>query len=71
MVNVWDGQNKKRLAQILKYPTSVAALAFNPDGSLLAVASSYTFEAGDKEHPRDAIYVRRMAEMEVKPKSRK
>ena len=28
------------------YPTSIAALAFSHDGSMLAVASSYTFEQG-------------------------
>ncbi len=40
------------------------------DGGLLAVAASYTFEQGDRPHPADAIYVRRMADAEVLPKSR-
>lgn len=45
LVNVWDMVNKKRLYQTpVPYPTSVAALAFSPNGSMLAVASSYTFE---------------------------
>ncbi|KAI3704172.1 hypothetical protein L1987_74387 [Smallanthus sonchifolius] len=47
-VNVWDGNNKKRLYQYSKYPTSIAALSFSRDGRLLAVASSYTYEEGDK-----------------------
>ncbi|KAL8554712.1 hypothetical protein ACS0TY_002774 [Phlomoides rotata] len=67
-VNVWDGNNKKRLYQYPKYPTSVAALSFNRDGRLLAVASSYTFEEGDKLHEPDAIFVRNVNEVEVKPK---
>ncbi|THU72295.1 hypothetical protein C4D60_Mb04t10580 [Musa balbisiana] len=46
-VNVWDGNNKKRLYQYSKYPTSIAALSFSRDGRQLAVASSYTFEEGD------------------------
>ena len=29
------------------FPTSIAALAFNHDGTELAIASSYTFEEGD------------------------
>ncbi|RVW72410.1 Mitotic checkpoint protein BUB3.1 [Vitis vinifera] len=67
-VNVWDGNNKKRLYQYSKYPSSVAALSFSRDGRLLAVASSYTFEEGDKPHEPDAIFVRSVNEMEVKPK---
>jgi cell cycle arrest protein BUB3 len=49
IVNVWDGENKKRLYQYQRYPTSIAALSFNRSGSLLAVASSYTYEQGEKE----------------------
>ncbi|KAI3856844.1 hypothetical protein MKW92_048169 [Papaver armeniacum] len=67
-VNVWDGNNKKRLYQYSKYPTSIAALSFNRDGRLLAVASSYTFEGGDKPHEPDTIFVRNIHEAEVKPK---
>lgn len=70
-VNVWDGNNKKRLTQISRYPTSVAAMAFNSEGSLLAVAASYTFEQGEKEGlPKDAIYVKEMAEVEVMPRQK-
>ncbi|GMN37872.1 hypothetical protein TIFTF001_007174 [Ficus carica] len=67
-VNVWDGNNKKRLYQYSKYPTSIAALSFSRDGRLLAVASSYTFEEGEKSHEPDAIFVRGINEIEVKPK---
>ncbi|GAU29513.1 hypothetical protein TSUD_115350 [Trifolium subterraneum] len=67
-VNVWDGNNKKRLYQYSKYPTSIAALSFSRDGRLLAVASSYTFEEGLKPHEQDAIYIRSVNEIEVKPK---
>lgn len=49
VVSVWDGFNKKRLRQYPKYPTSIASLSFNSDGTMLAVASSYTFEEGEKE----------------------
>ena len=52
LVNVWDGANKKRLHQYPAYPTSVAAVAFNSVGTMLAVASSYTFEQGDVVSPR-------------------
>lgn len=67
-VNIWDGNNKKRLFQYSKYPTSIAALSFSRDGRLLAVASSYTYEEGEKPHEPDAIFVRSVNENEVKPK---
>ncbi|KAL5706828.1 hypothetical protein ACHQM5_024946 [Ranunculus cassubicifolius] len=67
-VNVWDGNNKKRLFQYSKYESSIAALSFNRDGSKLAVASSYTFEDGNKPHEPDALFVRSINDIEVKPK---
>jgi cell cycle arrest protein BUB3 len=45
----------------------VSALAFSSNGGLLAVASSYTYEEGERDHPADAIYVRRVTDVEVKP----
>lgn len=69
-VNVWDGANKKRLCQFEKYPTSIASLSFNHDGSLLAIAASYTFEEGDKTHPDDKVIIRRIQDSDVKPKPR-
>ncbi|KAK9814607.1 hypothetical protein WJX72_008544 [[Myrmecia] bisecta] len=71
VVNIWDGKNQKRLFQIANYPTSIAAAAFSRDGTHLAVASSYTYEMGEREHPGDSIFVREMNEVEVKPKPRK
>ncbi|GAB4822734.1 hypothetical protein N2152v2_009780 [Parachlorella kessleri] len=71
VVNLWDGANKKRLHQISGYPTSVAAIAFNSSATLMAVAASYTYEQGEKEQPRDAIFVRDMLPAEVAPKARR
>lgn len=48
VVAVWDGENRRRVAQFHNYPTSIASLDFNHDGSILAIACSYTFEEGDK-----------------------
>jgi len=69
-VYIWDGENKKRISQLKPFPTSVSALDFNHDGSLLAVASSYTFEEGEKDHPPDQIFVRAIIDSDVKPKPR-
>ncbi|KAH7980124.1 hypothetical protein HPB49_013202 [Dermacentor silvarum] len=68
-VNIWDGFNKKRLCQFHKYPSSIAALAFSHDGSLLAIGSSYLYEQGFLDNtPPDAIFVRRVTDQETKPK---
>ena len=68
-VNLWDGRNKKRLAQLDQFPTSVAALTFSKTGSLLAVASSYAFEEGEKDHPKDQIFIHHTQPFEVTPKA--
>ncbi|XP_049850995.1 uncharacterized protein LOC126324530 [Schistocerca gregaria] len=57
-VCIWDGKHKKRLAQLRKYPISISSVDFSSDGAYLAIASSYTFEEGEKDHPPDKIYVR-------------
>lgn len=67
-VNIWDGQNKKRLCQFHKFPTSISSLCFSADGSYLAIASSFLNEYEIKEFPSDSIYVRKILEQEVKPK---
>lgn len=70
MVNVWDGENKKRLCQFPRYPTSIAALAFSEDGQTLAVASSYTYEEGEKDVPPEQIFIRTINDAEVRPKAK-
>ncbi|GAM25293.1 hypothetical protein SAMD00019534_084680 [Acytostelium subglobosum LB1] len=56
-VYYWDGQNRKRLFHLKHYPTSISAMSFSSDGTQLAVASSYTYEEGEKDHPNDQIFI--------------
>ncbi|OQR88617.1 mitotic checkpoint protein BUB3-like [Thraustotheca clavata] len=70
VVNVWDGENKKRLCQLAKFSSSIASMDFNHDGSKIAVASSYTFEEGPKDHEEDTVYIRTIQDVEVRPKTR-
>jgi len=71
-VNVWDGENKKRICQFPQYPTSIASCNFSFDGHLLAVASSYTWEQGDvRNTPPNQIFIRHIQDVEVRPKKRK
>ncbi|KMS93537.1 hypothetical protein BVRB_030480, partial [Beta vulgaris subsp. vulgaris] len=69
IVNIWDGVARKRIRQLAPYPTSISALAFSSKGDYLAIASSYTFSEGDKEHPHDQIFVRFVDRSDVMPKS--
>jgi cell cycle arrest protein BUB3 len=69
-VILWDGLNKRRLCQPFKYDTSIASMAFSADGSLLAVAASYTFERGPVPHPADSILVRAVTDDMVRPKAK-
>jgi cell cycle arrest protein BUB3 len=70
ILNFWDGSNKKRLHQVSGYPTSIAAATFNNDASILAVASSYTYERGERDHPPDAIFLRKVAPAEILPRQK-
>lgn len=49
VVSAWDPFSKKRLRAFPKHPSSVASLSFSRDGSMLAIASSYCYEEGEKE----------------------
>mmetsp|Transcript_23559 Transcript_23559/g.38391 ORF Transcript_23559/g.38391 Transcript_23559/m.38391 type:complete len:377 (-) Transcript_23559:1166-2296(-) len=69
-VVLWDCQHKKKLTALPAFPTSISALAFSPDGSELAIASSYTHEEGDREHPQDELYIRKILDSEAMPKAK-
>ena len=81
-VVTWDGLHKKKLTVLPEFETSIAALAFNHDGSQLAIASSYTFEEGVRDGDgsgsgsgdengkkvKDDIYIKLIEEKDVMPK---
>lgn len=69
-VVTWDCLNKKKLTAFPKFPTSIAFLAFNKDGTELAIASSYTFEQGELDHPKDEIFIRKMEDVDIQPKKK-
>ncbi|KAJ3438195.1 mitotic checkpoint protein bub3 [Anaeramoeba flamelloides] len=60
IVNIWNPINKKRIFQIRDFPTSISSVAWNKTGQFLAIASSYTYERGDIEHPPDSIIIKKM-----------
>lgn len=67
-VNIWDPFNKKRLCQFHRYPTEVASLAFNREGSTIAIAVSPMMVEEGKEKPKDSVYIRQISDSETQPK---
>ncbi|RKP12853.1 WD40-repeat-containing domain protein [Piptocephalis cylindrospora] len=68
VVHVWDGKKKKRVRQLPRYTTSVASLDFSPDGTRLAVAASYTFDEGERDHPPESVWIKELTDSDVKPR---
>ncbi|RXW14582.1 hypothetical protein EST38_g11273 [Candolleomyces aberdarensis] len=70
-VSIWDHKVKKHLRQYPKFPNPVSAIAFNCDGTKLAVAASYMWDEGEEGMKRGGLLpwlgVRKLGE-EVKPK---
>ncbi|KAJ6606418.1 WD40-repeat-containing domain protein [Mycena vulgaris] len=67
-VSIWDHKVKKRLRQYPKFSNPVGALAFNCDGTRLAVGVGYNWDMGEKgmhEKPGTEIGIRRLGD-EVK-----
>lgn len=68
IVNFWDRVNRKRIRQLPKYHSSISSLSFNRDGQLLAIAASYGYEEGEKDHHPDGIFIRAVEDADIKPK---
>ena len=68
IVNTWDPLKRKRIRQYPRYETSVSALAFNCTGQQMAVAVSYAFEQGYRDHAVDNIHIKTVVESDVQPK---
>ncbi|KAI0478469.1 WD40-repeat-containing domain protein [Xylariaceae sp. FL0804] len=73
-VALWDAAAKRRMKVYQKFPDSVCALAFSPDGRRLAVAVGPGFETGmrdyDAQGGRARLLVRELGEAEALPKGK-
>ena len=57
-INFWDLQNKRKLTELQSpFNNSVSDMEFSKNGSLLAIAYSYTWEKGEIEHPPDHVLI--------------
>lgn len=60
-MSIWDHKQKKRLRQYPKYHSPVPSIAFNSDGTKLAVGVSYTWDEGEegaKTAERPSVFIR-------------
>ena len=73
-MSIWDHKSKKRLRQYPKYNAPVPTVAFNCDGTRLAVGVSYTWENGEegaRGAERPAVFVKAVGEeVKVRPRLR-
>lgn len=65
-VSLWDGVARKRIAQYTRCATSISSIDFASDSTLMAVAVSYTFEEGEKDHPPDSVHIRTVQDADIK-----
>ncbi|KAF8907800.1 WD40-repeat-containing domain protein [Mucidula mucida] len=71
IVSIWDHKVKKRLRQYSKFSNPVSSIAFNCDGTSMAIATCYTWddgEAGMRTAERPAITIKKLGD-EVKPRA--
>ncbi|KAL3631202.1 hypothetical protein CASFOL_024186 [Castilleja foliolosa] len=66
---IWDVKNKKCLMELPKYPNSVASLAYNHSGQLLAVASSYTYQEANEREELPQIFLHHTDDIHFKSPS--
>ncbi|KZV32342.1 hypothetical protein F511_22599 [Dorcoceras hygrometricum] len=57
---IWDVLSKKLLMEFPRYPNSVASLAYNRDGQILAIASSFTYHEVDEREEPPQIFLHQM-----------
>lgn len=65
----WDIDSKRKLAEIPSpFGVSIACMDYNNDGSILAIAFSYTWDKGDIEHGEDKLILHAPSPASVTPK---
>ncbi|KAG2193985.1 hypothetical protein INT47_000773 [Mucor saturninus] len=68
VINIWDGVHRKRIRNIVGYPEEIASLAFSKNGDMLAIACSYTFDEGERDHAPDTVFIKRIQDSDVAPR---
>ncbi|KAG8366407.1 hypothetical protein BUALT_Bualt17G0076400 [Buddleja alternifolia] len=66
---IWDVLSRKRLIELPRCPNSVASLAYNCSGELLAVTSSYTYQEANEREEMPQIFIHHMDDSYIKSNS--
>ncbi|WVR08075.1 hypothetical protein IAU60_005121 [Kwoniella sp. DSM 27419] len=72
-ISIWDHNAKKRMKLYSKYPTSISALAFSPDGSKLAIGASYEHDnavTNPEDQGRVMVLIKDTVMEDCKPKAK-
>ncbi|KAK6908465.1 cell cycle arrest protein BUB3 [Kwoniella mangroviensis CBS 8886] len=72
-ISIWDHNAKKRMKLYSKYPTSISALAFSPDGSKLAIGASYEHDnaiSKPEDQGRVMVLIKDTVMEDCKPKAK-
>ncbi|KAK1362044.1 Mitotic checkpoint protein BUB3.3 [Heracleum sosnowskyi] len=64
-VIVWNAHSKRRLLEFPRYPNGIASLSLNHSGHLLAVASSYTYQAANIIEESPQIFIQKVDECNI------
>ncbi|KAL0215912.1 hypothetical protein P9112_008096 [Eukaryota sp. TZLM1-RC] len=69
-VSLWDGQYRRKRSSFKGFNNPISSVSFSCDGNRIAIASSYTFEEGERNVPPSAICIRNVANEHVVPKKK-
>lgn len=70
-VYTWDPIAKKRISQITLQKQGISSLSFNHDGTLLAIAASYTFESGVRDKEFNSLCIKQVDDLDCRSKQQK
>ncbi|XP_047960924.1 mitotic checkpoint protein BUB3.3 isoform X2 [Salvia hispanica] len=66
---IWDVIKRRRLLEFPRFPNSVASVACNHRGQLLAVASSYTYQEANEREEHPQIFMHHLDAQQIESNS--
>lgn len=68
-VAIWDGSQRKKLFQTDRHNVGVSSIAFNEQGTILAVGTSRTGALEHSQQEGEGVFIRQIDDVHVRPKS--
>lgn len=60
---IWDSRSKKRLFELPRFPNSIVSLSYNHDASVLAIASSCSYQDASESDDLPQIFIHGTADL--------